>query len=588
MSAFRRSKLALLTGLLSTVLTQALFVAPAAADVENGNLPGGTSISVGITNPAEGALYVPGSVPVSGTASIGEGQPVADTTIVYVIDVSGSTQNPGGCGGNQNPTRDPVSNSILDCEIAAGKALNQQAIDAGTVDQVGVVFFDSGASIQDSNPAQAGTQGLVGPADDADGANGRDVEHVMSLAGFGGNTNFEAAVQQACSLIQQSTNTNNIVAFLSDGVATTGGSALDDLPCGPTGATFFTFAIGSGSSCTDTGGGRGSLQQIAEATGGTCTVVANVGSLPDVVPGIIASQLTRLTMTVDSGAPVDISGSANPSLPVEGPASVTFQTTLNNLQPGNHQVCVTATGTDGGGEGSVTDCHNFVVADISLTPEQAVNELGTPGQTHSVTATVAAGSDGGVAGVPVSFNITSGPNAGQAGAANTDANGETQFTYPATQGLAGLGTDQIEACFTDSQGAKDCDTATKQWVDTTPPAAACSPTTNPSGTNVPSAGNNPKSGQNPDGFYVLTVSDAVDPNPTVTIADSGSSATFGPYPAGTKVKLIQAPGATPDVKPGAGDIDYQITLKGDALLTGTDSSGNVSAPLSCNVPPPPK
>jgi len=47
-------------------------------------------------------------------------------------------------------------------------------------------------------------------------------------------------------------------------------------------------------------------------------------------------------------------------------------------------------------------------------------------------------------------------------------------------------------------------------------------------------------------------------------------------------------GATPTQKPGVGDIDWRITLKGDALVHAVDSSGNQSAPVSCLVPPKPK
>ena len=117
---------------------------------------------------------------------------------------------------------------------------------------------------------------------------------------------------------------------------------------------------------------------------------------------------------------------------------------------------------------------------------------------------------------------------------------------------------------------------------------SCAPTTNPSGANVPAAGNNPKAGQNPDGFYVLTATDAVDPNPRLTLGDTGSSATFGPFASGTTIKLTQAPGATPSQQPGAGVIDWQIKLKGDGSLTATDASGNTSAPVACKVAPAPK
>ena len=54
-----------------------------------------------IDSPADGTQFLadgaPVQVPVSGTASIGLGTPQA--TIVYVLDASGSTGNPGGACG---------------------------------------------------------------------------------------------------------------------------------------------------------------------------------------------------------------------------------------------------------------------------------------------------------------------------------------------------------------------------------------------------------------------------------------------------------------------------------------------------------
>lgn len=83
---------------------------------------------------------------------------------------------------------DGSGNTILDCEIAAGRALNQQAIAAGAVGEVGVVFFDSGATIRDVDPATPGTRGLTGPATDASGSGSPDVEEVPRSANDGGNT----------------------------------------------------------------------------------------------------------------------------------------------------------------------------------------------------------------------------------------------------------------------------------------------------------------------------------------------------------------------------------------------------------------
>ena len=96
-------------------------------------LPGGSAISVQLISPPNGVVVPQGPVTVAGTASVGEGVPVADTVLVYVIDLSGSTQTtvPTTLCGAQNFDGGP--NQIIDCEIAAAKALNNAAIAAGTV-----------------------------------------------------------------------------------------------------------------------------------------------------------------------------------------------------------------------------------------------------------------------------------------------------------------------------------------------------------------------------------------------------------------------------------------------------------------------
>jgi hypothetical protein len=124
--------------------------------------------------------------------------------------------------------------------------------------------------------------------------------------------------------------------------------------------------------------------------------------------------------------------------------------------------------------------------------------------------------------------------------------------------------------------------------DVTAPVVGCAETNNPSGDNVPKSGPDAgSSGQNPDGFYLLSATDNVDPTSTVSLTDSGSGMTFGPWPSGTKIKLVQAPGAPPGVKDGSGDIDFKLTINGDAIVTSTDAAGNVGTAM-CLVPPPPK
>jgi hypothetical protein len=119
---------------------------------------------------------------------------------------------------------------------------------------------------------------------------------------------------------------------------------------------------------------------------------------------------------------------------------------------------------------------------LSLAPATATNPVGTR---HTVTATVTStDTDGRPSrgpGVPVEFDVTSGPNMGQTshptlantGACSpsdctTDANGQVSWTYM-SNGLPG--TDTIRACFPDrpvavqrdGDEARTCTTATKTW-----------------------------------------------------------------------------------------------------------------------------
>ncbi len=368
--------------LVAAGLVVAVLAFAGAAGAVDGSLPGGTSISVDILNPADGAVVNGPNVQVDGTASVGEGVPVPNTALIYVLDVSGSTDQAGGCGGDQNGNGD--ADFILDCEIAAAKATNQSAVTTGTVLDVGVVAFAESAQTGDVGPA-GGDQSLTGPTTDANTANGPDVEEVLSSAFsvFGGDggltqftlknagnlTNFEAAVAAATSLAASSAAGTKIVAFLSDGTASAGGSVADEVTAAAAaGVRFETFAVGSASSCTDTGtAGQGSLDDIATGTGGTCTEVDDLSQLPDIVPGVIDSELTEVAISLDqtinglSDSPFVALTNAeiNPDLPQSGPASVDWMHEFLGLTPGIYEVCARATGSDGGGAGFVIECSTF-------------------------------------------------------------------------------------------------------------------------------------------------------------------------------------------------------------------------------------
>jgi hypothetical protein len=349
---------------------------PALADPVDGNLPGGTSIQVSIDSPADGTILPPGPVTITGTASVAMAEPVA---LIYVLDVSGSTDNEdiAGCGGDQNG--DGASDRVLDCEILAARTLNGVAVDSGAVSEVGAVVFASAAAAADVRP-EAGDQPITGPAVDLDSDTTRDIEQVIAttFSEFGGNggvtaftprsvgvdTNFADAITATTAVAAGASPSRKIVAFLSDGIASTGGSIQGPLDAVPDDVAIFTFAAGPGASCTNTGeNGEGSLDQITKATVGPeadCTPVPDAASLPDLVPGVIESELSTLTLSVDGGAGTPITD-LTPPLPQPGPASVDYSVSTAPLAPGIHDLCVTAAGSDFGGEDEVTDCHTVII-----------------------------------------------------------------------------------------------------------------------------------------------------------------------------------------------------------------------------------
>ena len=359
-------------------------LAVAAAD---SNLPGGTSISVDISSPGNGATIPETdlSIALSGSSSIGEGVPVPNTLLVYVMDVSGSANTIGnGCGGDQNG--DGRSNTVLDCEIDAAIALNNDAAAAGNIGEVGVAVFSRLSAAGDVDPV-SGIQLLTGPSTDADGNLINDAEDVLRSASAGtspfgsppfgihlfsplstvaGHTNYSAGIEAALDIANASSLPNKLIIFMSDGAATFGPN-INTLQGAvvASGAVFNTFAVGNAAqiTCDTNPSGRGSLRDLAQLSDpdGECFEVGSVAELPDILPTVIQSTLSSLELSIDGGTGIDISASSSPLLPENGPANASFSTIFANLLPGSHQLCVTAYGSDAGGEGEVTDCVDVTV-----------------------------------------------------------------------------------------------------------------------------------------------------------------------------------------------------------------------------------
>ncbi len=329
-------------------------------------LPAGTAMGaelVSLSAPGDGGQQLRAS------AFIGETEPEPNTTLVYVFDLSGSILRGSGCGNDANG--DGSSNTQLDCAIAAATALNEEAVANGTVAEVGLVGFASGAAAADLGPAD-GIQELVPPDLDSDGDGTADVQAAMasafsgargSVVGFrqfsevptdSGSTTFSAGISAACQILEQTTTPNRLVVFLSDGANTAGEPVSNVLPCG-TPAVFQSFAAGPDASCSDLAA-LGTLQDLADLTDGSCTPVTDLSQLPRILGAVVAPQLVRVELSIDGGDAVDISEAAAPALPEPGPVTIQINHHIAALPEGDHRICVTVFGSDTGGPGSVTSC----------------------------------------------------------------------------------------------------------------------------------------------------------------------------------------------------------------------------------------
>ncbi len=345
----------------------------------------------------------------------------------------------------------------------------------------------------------------------------------------------------------------------------------------------------------------GDLQDIFEAIGAAITVPA---AKDIVVSDTISDHFTVSNVMASKGNAVQAGNVITWTIDELSTETVTLTYTATHdctKSGGIEEVNVSMTYSDYEGYEvtfpnptvNVRGCAAF----LHLLPDIDTNELDTPGQTHTVTATVTDDFGDPVAGLDVQFMISAGPNVGQANSSTTNTTGQASFTYTATQGLAGLGTDEIVATvLAQCRVANELsNTALKEWVDATPPEVSCVEGVNPSGKNIPGGKASGKGqGQNPDGFYELIAIDAFDPNPRIFVLDTGSGVVFGPFPSGTVVKYTEAAGATPKIKKmgstqgQAGAVNWHIIGNGDMNVYAEDAAGNRADCTSCLVPPLPK
>lgn len=188
----------------------------------------------------------------------------ANPDVIYVLDVSGSTDakfvgNPIGDLNGDN-----LTNTRLDAEIAAFIALNQQLIKQGlgTRAQVAIVVFSGTAGNADMELNTPGVQLISTLGNDSNGNGTPDIEEILRSIKSGGafgvdslsGTNPEAAlrrVEQIFNTIATKDGNGNII-FLTDGEQNRGSSVADEVArLKAKGFNLSAFGVGDDASLSD-------------------------------------------------------------------------------------------------------------------------------------------------------------------------------------------------------------------------------------------------------------------------------------------------------------------------------------------------
>ncbi len=144
----------------------AVLVPSAVAQADSTNLPGGTALSVEITSPADEGVVAAGSTTIARhRVDRRGGRRSRTTTIAYVLDLSGSANDPANvdCNG------DLGNDSILDVREGRGQRRSTRAAAnaASPVLNSGVATFSGVGAALDVDPA-GGTQLLTAPGPNID------------------------------------------------------------------------------------------------------------------------------------------------------------------------------------------------------------------------------------------------------------------------------------------------------------------------------------------------------------------------------------------------------------------------------------
>jgi hypothetical protein len=269
----------------------------------------GQTLTVEILTPADGEIFNNTGdcvIDVTGTATIDTGQ--VRMTILYVLDISGSTGNPafptfdingdGTINSSDDYNGDGEPGQTLDAEIAASIALNQSLSRFPGI-SVGVAGYASKSSTADISPI-AGDQIFASPPNSDDNGNQvSDLEEVLRSMDsdpftgaeigeftpidrdfFGSSTNYKLALQTILEAFAgRPGDEAKVVYFLSDG-RNQSDDPFDEELSAIASAGITVNAIGTRNANPEI------LQDIAARTGGEFHIVENTGELDDLLPEI--------------------------------------------------------------------------------------------------------------------------------------------------------------------------------------------------------------------------------------------------------------------------------------------------------------
>ena len=335
---------------LSVTLVALATAGSATADVEIGALPGGTSISVAINTPADEAVVQLGDpVPVSGTAAVATSVILKDTTVVYVVDRSGSMSLSAGVDCNGIAGADT---RLVCVQEAIGVANAAAAAASSSVDLTGLGSLPA-PMIRTASP----TMSTLAPQERSSSSRPLSTgtatrhptsrtwrtgswrrRHVLLVRPRGGDRHpdepreHERGQHRHLPLRRLQRRRRERL----DGDRLPG---RHDHP---------RFALGDPAvvNCSAPAA-AGNLDAVAALTpGGTCQQTEDFADVGDVISEAIGSTLSAVTLTVDAvPQPIVVV----PALRCREPAAVAFSTTLLGLSARPHTLVARATGSDAGG-----------------------------------------------------------------------------------------------------------------------------------------------------------------------------------------------------------------------------------------------